>query len=119
MVYTSSTLALAALEYLVHLDLAVVPSDLMAITIEVPDTVPVTFLDPNALPATWAQFADCPACQAAGDAWLAKAQFALLRVPSAPIPDEANVLLNPQHPDAAHWRTVVERPFHFDPRLVR
>jgi hypothetical protein len=40
-------------------------------------------------------------------------------VPAAPIPEEFNILLNPRHPLAARCRIVAERPFAFDPRLLR
>jgi len=38
-------------------------------------------------------------------------------VPSAIFPEESNLVLNPQHPDAARLRLVSERHFTFDPRL--
>ena len=41
----------------------------------------------------------------------------LLRAPSVLVPEEANVLVNPGHPEACGVRVAVSRPFSFDPRL--
>jgi RES domain-containing protein len=118
-VYTSSSLALAALEYLVHVEPANVPADLIALTISVPDALGSSTVDAASLPTDWAQVIGAPECRAAGDAWLAAGETPLLRVPAAPIPEEFNILLNPRHPLAARCRIVAERPFAFDPRLLR
>jgi hypothetical protein len=42
----------------------------------------------------------------------------VLRVPSAPVPEEMNVLLNPRHSGMRRVRILAERRFFFDPRLV-
>jgi RES domain-containing protein len=117
-IYTSSTLALAALEYLVHVEPADAPADLVALTIEIPDALPVQTVAVSSLPKGWAKATGSTACQDIGDAWLAAGACSLLRVPAAPIPEDANVLVNPLHPAAAKIAIVSERPFTFDPRLL-
>jgi len=117
-VYASSTLALAALEYLVHLDPADAPADLVALTIEIPDALPVQTVDVTSLPAGWAEATGSTACQKIGDAWLAAGARAVLRVPAAPSPEDENVLVNPLHPAVGSLAIVAERPFTFDPRLL-
>jgi RES domain-containing protein len=52
-----------------------------------------------------------------GDAWLNSLENAILRVPSAIIPQEYNYLLNPSHPDFSHIRINVPETFEFDDRL--
>jgi RES domain-containing protein len=42
-----------------------------------------------------------------------------LSVPSAVIPIERNLLLNPLHPAIAQVRITDDQPFSFDPRLLR
>ncbi len=118
-VYTSTTLALAALEYLVHVDATDVPADLVALTIEMPDDVVMERLSTARLPKRWMQSASCPECQALGDAWLASGKTALLSVPSAPVPEERNVLINPRHSDSARLQIIEQRKFVYDPRLIR
>jgi RES domain-containing protein len=117
-VYTAGTLALAALEYLVHVDPDAVPGDLVALTIDVPDDAPLEALDAAALPGDWARASEHPACRERGEAWLRAGRALALRVPSALVPEETNVLLNPGHPDAGRVRVVAERAFAFDPRLT-
>lgn len=117
-VYTSLHLSLAALEYLTHLEVRRAPPDLVAFTIEIPDR-PVSSLDPAALPADWNSRADHPWCAAYGDDWIAEGRTLSLRVPSAIIPEEHNLILNPAHPDFAAITIAAERPFSFDPRLLK
>lgn len=118
-VYTSSTLALAALEYLVHVDPVDAPRDLIALTLTIPDDASVTDVAVDQLPVQWARSTESAACRAIGDRWLAAATSLLLRVPAAPVPEEVNVLINVRHPEARRVRVSAERPFRFDPRLVR
>jgi RES domain-containing protein len=118
-VYTSSTLALAALEYLVHIEAEDAPSDLVALTIELPTDAPIEELDAAVLPAGWEKVPEPPACRAVGDHWVERGETLALRVPAAPVPEETNLLINPLHRDARRVRLVGERPFSFDPRLRR
>lgn len=117
-VYASTTLSLAALEYLVHVDPEDVPADLVAMGIRLPDDPPGERVRLSDLPPDWNRVPDHPACVARGDAWAREARTLLLRVPSAVVPEEENVLLNPRHPDAARIRVDRSRPFAFDPRLL-
>ena len=117
-VYTSATLSLAALEYLVHVDPDLVPADLVALALELPDDVATERVDPAALPAGWERVPEPAACRALGDAWLRGGRTVALHVPAAPVPEEWNVLLDPRHPDMARVAVVGERAFAFDPRLV-
>lgn len=117
-VYCASTLSLAALEYLAHLDPDHVPADLVALRIRVPDDLPAERVDTASLPEGWNVLTEHVACLAAGDEWIARGSSALLRVPSALVPEEENVLLNPRHPAAEGIHVDAVRPFSFDPRLL-
>jgi RES domain-containing protein len=117
-VYTSSSLSLAALEYLAHVDVADAPDDLVAMAIQVPDDAGEQTVGPDNLPQGWNRLPDHPACTALGDAWAADGTALLLRVPSAVVPEESNVLINPRHPRAHEVAVVSARPFAFDPRLL-
>lgn len=46
------------------------------------------------------------------------ASQAVLRLPSAVIPEEYNYLLNPNHPDFNRLCLSEPKPFSFDPRLL-
>jgi RES domain-containing protein len=117
-VYTSATLSLAALEYLVHVQIEDVPDDLVSIEIDVPEDVAFARIELFDLPDDWNTVEDHPACFELGDGWSAAALAPVLRVPSAIIPHEWNLLLNPRHPDMARVSVVAVREFAFDPRLL-
>lgn len=118
-VYSSGTLSLAALEYLVHVDAENAPTDLVAVTIAIPDALQVDYVRHVTLPKGWQETVDVAACRAIGDEWLISRSTAVLAVPSATVISEYNYLINPAHPDARAVLVTEQLPFAFDPRLVR
>lgn len=117
-IYASESLALASLEILVHCDIDLVPTDLIAIEINIPATVNLAKFSPSALPRIWRRHPGPPSLQRLGNAWLDGATTCVLRVPSAIIPTESNFLLNPSHPDIRKIRVVRRSDFRLDRRLV-
>lgn len=116
-VYTSSTVALATLELLVHLDSTKPLSAYSLFEIGIPEAL-VTAPDVAALPDTWRDFPSPPELRAIGDAWLDDRKAAVLRVPSAVTAVEFNYLLNPEHADF-HLITIGSRqPYEIDARLA-
>ena len=105
-VYCASSLALAALEVFVHVD----PSEL-------PDKVKVERISPNKLPKTWRASIGPDVLKDIGTTWSQRGQTVALFVPSAIVPEEENVLLDPTHPDFAKIKLGLPRPFAFDPRM--
>ena len=117
-VYTSAHASLAVLEKLAWTDPEDVPADLELTEIEVPDDIAVEHLDVGRLPVGWAEPGSA-ACLRAGDEWLSSLRTAALVVPSAVMPVDSNILINPLHTDARRIRVVGTRPFSFDLRLLR
>jgi len=117
MVYTSSSLALAAMEMLVHLlrDPERL-KDLYVYIDAVFDNENVLILDPALLPKNWRD--DVRITRTVGDQWVTNRASLVLEVPSAVIPEEPNYLINPKHPDAGKLLLTVPQPFQFDPRLI-
>lgn len=113
-VYLSEHLSLAVLEALVHQDRRHLAEDLVAYEIEIAAEQAEQIGD---VPAGW--FSDPLRRQPRrfGDAWAAGLRSFGLRVPSAVIPSEWNLLLNPRHPDAGELQIVKEAPFALDARL--
>jgi RES domain-containing protein len=116
-VYASSTLSLAALEILGHVDKDLVPPDLVSLEVEIPEILEIERIDPTALPADWRTYPAPPALQSLGAEWIDRGEAAVLEVPSAVIPQESNYLLNPSHAGAGRIRAVRTEEFFFDPRL--
>ncbi len=116
-VYTSGTLALAALEVFVHLEPDIAPDDLMAIAAEIPDSLTISRLEPTDLPAGWRSYPAPHHLQSLGTSWARKRETVALSTPSAIIPAECNFLLNPRHPDFKQLRLRAAEAFAFDPRM--
>ena len=119
LVYTSTHLSLAVLEKLVHVDPDLLPADLIAVEIDVPDSRNrVEELDARLLPADWRDAPAPRSTQELGSTWALGMRSGAITVPSVLIPRERNVLLNPSHPSAREWKVTTREPFRFDPRLV-
>jgi RES domain-containing protein len=117
MVYCASALSLATLELFVHLDPDDLPDDLVSIRAEVPDDLLNETVEPQTLPSGWNQTPGLVALQDLGSAWVNSSRGVALVVPSAIIPSERNVLLNPKHADMARVVRQPPRSFTFDPRM--
>jgi|ERR1051325_1129053 len=118
-VYTSQTLSLAVLEYLVNLSIADLPDDLFSIRIEIPDSFARREIAVDDLPNTWRMFPATEELKDIGTDWAKKADTPVLLVPSVVIPSEFNCLINPRH-DLVR-KIVVDRvePFAWDARLKK
>ena len=115
-VYLAESAAGALLEVCVHTSANDVPPDFTLLKIEAPE-LRVQAIQPDELPAGWQSRLDLT--RDLGTAWLQKKNTALLRVPSAIVPETVNFLLNPTHPDAKKFR-VIEAPLYpFDIRLKK
>jgi RES domain-containing protein len=117
-VYTSSSLSLATLEVLVHLEDPVAFGKMFSwFSLEIPPET-VETVEAESLPDGWNDDTS-RLSRAIGDAWLASSRSAALAVPSAVTPGEWNYLLNPAHPDFTKIPIDAPQPFRPDPRLVK
>ena len=117
MVYTSGSVALAALEMLVHLGRFTMLSEYVAISCTFESAL-VSRIDRRAPPKHWRSYPAPPELQQLGDEWIANATSAVLEVPSAVIETDVNYLFNPRHADVSAIRTGRPGRFEFDLRLL-
>jgi len=118
-VYASSSLSLATLEVLVHLEDPEIFSRLFSwIPLEMPEAI-IEELAEATLPAGWLDDEANAASRAVGDAWVRGGREAVLAVPSVVTPGEWNYLLNPAHAEFGKVRIGKSSPFRPDPRLLR
>jgi RES domain-containing protein len=117
-VYTSSSLALAAVETFVHLEPNLQPDDLVSIEAEIPANLAIERLDLHSLPRRWYERRD-DSLRTIGDGWIRGGKSFALQVPSAAIRREWNVLLNPEHGDFRRLRIEKPKAFEFDLRMFR
>jgi RES domain-containing protein len=118
-VYTSETRALATVEFLVHVSLSNAPSGLMTATIEIPDSIAPEDVSRGSLPRGWRDYPPPRQVADLGTQWAKSGKSLLLRVPSAVVEQEYNILINPLHSDMRHVKLQRVEPFEFDKRLVR
>jgi len=116
-VYCGGSLALAALEMLVHVEVGQLPIDLVCIRAVVPDGVSIEDVDASKLPRIWRTTPAPDFLKDIGTDWIKRGSSAVLAVPSAIIPPEKNYLVNPNHPEFARLAIGLPEPFAFDPRL--
>ena len=118
MVYLAETPAGALVEALVHLELnpAHLPKAYRLLKAEAPDELPVGTIAAADLGTSWVH--DEIATRTVGDEWLASRSTALLRVPSAIVPETYNALLNPEHADAKNVRVLWHAEYPWDERLI-
>jgi RES domain-containing protein len=117
-VYTSGTLSLAALEYLVHVDSDILPDSLVSIKATIPDSLAIETINASELPGDWKDKIIPVTLQERGTFWANHARSPILKVPSVVIEHEWNYVLNPLHPDFPQitWDTGIA--FSFDSRLL-
>lgn len=117
--YTSGTIALATLELLAHLGDSTAGRNFFLVRIDVPENVAraMEFVDIVNLKPTWLAEPPGAYSKLLGDQWLAGKTSALLGVPSVIVPEEFNVLINPNHPDSRKIAATVVRQYVYDPRL--
>lgn len=116
-VYASSSLSLATLEVLVHLEDPDAFARLFSwVGIEIPEGS-IERLDESNLPKRWCDAETNVSSRAIGDAWVRSLRSAVLAVPSVVTPGEWNYLLNPAHPGFSKIKIGPAKPFQPDPRL--
>jgi RES domain-containing protein len=118
-VYTSERLSLATVEILVHLPLFLTSRNLMLATIHVPDSIVPHAVAIADLPKNWRYDPPPPSLAKIGNQWVSAGKYLLLRVPSAVVDKECNILINPEHPDMKHLSIVNVERFKMDERLLR
>lgn len=119
-VYASTSIALACLETVVHLNAgAGLPLNRYLVRIEVDEDSWQSMVLVN--PARLVGWDAEPAGMVSlnwGDQWLRSQQSLLASVPSIVVPEERNVLINPAHPASANLRATKLRKWLYDRRLA-
>ncbi|WP_341581970.1 RES family NAD+ phosphorylase [Marinobacter metalliresistant] len=116
-VYLSESIALAQLEILVNLGEEDSLQNYLLFQIEVPDSQ-VMILADDAYLRDWNGTRVSAGTQELGTDFLIDGEALALAVRSCVVPQEYNLILNPEHPDAeAVIEEAVEVTFQFDDRL--
>lgn len=122
-VYVASTLSLAVLEILMHVEDSSILGSYGFFPVILPKSL-VESIPPASLPRNWAESPAPVGTQILGDAWIRSRSSAVLQIPSAVFQGvpagllETNYLLNPSHPDFARIEVGPFQSLRLDPRLA-
>lgn len=118
-IYTGTSFAVCLIEVLVHANRTAPPSAARYVEAVVPDDVLRETFDP-ALHDGWDDLLDTSITQAFGKTWIEQRRSALLIVPSVVTGGrDMNIVVNPDHSDAARISVGPETPVTLDSRLFR
>ena len=115
-VYTAETLALSTLEVCVHAEWDFKHVKLVRVGIHWPESLRVDSIKAP-LPRNWDQVPHGPDTMALGNAWILSNHAAILRVPSAIVPNSFNFILNPSHPEFKKIGTNKPDAFAWDEQM--
>ena len=116
-VYSSGSRSLAALEFLVHVPMALAPDNLSIAEIEITDNIKRESITTKELPSNWRSYPAPEQLANIGTKWIKSTSSLLLDIPSAVIDQEVNTLINPLHPDMKHVNLAKVEKFYFDSKL--
>jgi RES domain-containing protein len=118
-VYAASTIALATLETLAHLNDDIATRNTFVLKVHVPGSVWQLreVIEANELDPTW--LAEPPSSTTIdfGDQWLLGGSAPLLLVPSVIVPEKYNLLINPAHAATGKITATVLRQYIYDTRF--
>lgn len=118
-VYVSETQSLAILELFIHftrIDIKLSKS-LLKIPVEIPDSLKMIEISLKDLKPDWRSSPPPDSTRNIATQWAKKGVSAILRVPSAIIPEECNLVLNPKHADFVKIKIGEPRRFTLDERM--
>jgi RES domain-containing protein len=117
-IYTSESRSLACLENVAHRSNKGLRGLFKTLVIEIPDYLKIELTEEKNLPAGWNKTDNYRGCQEIGSLWFSSGKTAILKVPSAMVPQESNYILNTLHPDFQSIRLVNAEEFYFDSRFI-
>lgn len=118
-IYTAESRALALAELLVHLKLENMPSGFQIMTIQIPDYSSVRIIESKELPSNWNVYPPMASTQQFGDRFVKEAGQLLLKVPSAVVKGDHNLLINPHHREFKKIKIHSVEDFPLDRRLFK
>lgn len=114
--YAATSVSLAMLEVLVHVNREDVPKGLRMLAYDVPDDG-IVVLPEAQWPKGWNQLPYSDAVRTTGDRFIREGRELALQVPSAVARGEFNLLINPMHPRFAEIKLLDNGELAMDARL--
>lgn len=115
--YTSESVALAYLENMSYRRGAGFNNDFRIMVIKIPSKARFYEVQSSKLPKDWRSFRNYAACQEIGNAWFDQGDFLYMKVPSAVVSENCNIVINTLHQDYKRVKLIDILDFHPDRRL--
>jgi RES domain-containing protein len=116
--YTSESLALAVLEYIIKTGLVQDEINNLSIAyIEISDHAALKNIDLKFLPDNWNNYPAPEELKRIGTKWLISNDSLILRIPAISVPDSFNILINPSHPEFEYVKLKKVKKYNPDIRL--
>jgi RES domain-containing protein len=116
MVYTAETASLALLETVVHIG-KIPEKGFCMLAMQLPPNS-IETLAADKLPEGWSKNPAPDVLRKTGDDFIRAGRKLALKVPSVVMPEECNLLINPQHPDFKKIKVIKRRTIPIDERLL-
>lgn len=114
--YTAATPALALLESVVHIS-KIPAEDYCMLCLEIPSDR-ILSIDEKNLPNNWYNNPFPSSLAQIGDHFIRQNEYFALQLPSAIMPEDSNILINPGHKDFGKVKVVYKRSIPIDKRLL-
>lgn len=118
MLYTCVSQSLCVMEIAVRLSVIDIPDKLKLITISVKDSI-VRKVEVNELPTDWQKFPHLRTSQIFGDELISNSKYKAFQIPSAIVPAEYNLIINPKKVTKEEIEILSIEDFYIDERLFR
>lgn len=117
-IYTSENPALAVVENIVNAEPGERVGRYWLVPADIPDDLELAQVFEADLPDDWRKTRRYPECREIGTGWIVAGETVGLIVPSAVVPQNRNILLNPAHPSFRQIEILDAIEYHFDERLT-
>lgn len=117
--YTSRHRSLAILELLVNANIQTLPDELSMLKLKLPDLMEPKEIIPSDLPDNWKSTPAPFRLARIGSDWVNSGNSLTIAVPSAIVPEEQNILINPNHPNFDQVKIESVSSFTLDSRFFR
>jgi len=118
MLYLSESRSLAAIEFLVHVPVGILPKNLKIIEFELPE-IKMKTLSLKQLPTDWDSYPAPDSLAEIGSNWIQSKKGLILKVPSVVSKGDFNLLCNPLHEKFKNINITNIFDYNFDKRFFR
>lgn len=119
MIYCAEHASLALCEMLVHINKNIKLHTIHLLKIQIPDKYPIHSILAKELDKDWQLNKNIRETQKIGTELIIENKYLAIKVPSAILPMENNIIINPMHPKFKYVKIVESNPFIVDSRLVK